>query len=76
MTKDELKAEIAKLSLEDQLDLADELSRELHGDPEDFPLSAEQRAELERREAELERNPEACVPWEVVLERLKSRRRG
>jgi len=39
--------------------------------PEDLaPLTAEERAEIDRRLAEHERNPDAAVPWEQVHARL------
>ena len=34
---------------------------------EAVPLTAEQTAELDRRLAELERDPEAGIPWEQVM---------
>lgn len=75
MTKEELRAAFAKLSLEEQLELADEFWRGLHGDPDDSPLTPEQREELARREREYEANPDACVPWEKVRADLERRLR-
>lgn len=36
-------------------------------------LTTEQRAELDRRMAEHERDPSSSIPWEVVRARLRSR---
>lgn len=37
------------------------------------PLTEEQIAELERRAADHEANPDSAVPWEEVRSRLKAR---
>lgn len=39
-----------------------------------LPLSAELKAELERRLAEHDANPDAAVPWEEALRRLRPSR--
>lgn len=39
-----------------------------------LPLSAELKAELDRRLAEHEANPGAAVPWEEALRRLRPSR--
>ena len=38
-----------------------------------LPLSDEQKAELDRRLEDLERHPEAGVPWEDALARIEAR---
>ena len=38
-----------------------------------FPLTDAQRAELDRRLAEHERNPSSGIPWEEVQRRLRDR---
>ena len=46
----------------------------------ELPLTDEQKAELDRRLADLEENPDAGVPWEEVRARLEAdlsdRRKG
>ena len=46
----------------------------------ELPLTEDQKAELDRRLADLERNPEAGVPWEEARAQieasLQQRRRG
>ena len=36
-----------------------------------LPLSAEQRVELDRRQAEHERDPDSAIPWDQALRRLE-----
>ncbi len=43
-------------------------------DADVLPLSAEMKAELDRRLAEHDANPGAAIPWEVALRRLRPRR--
>jgi putative addiction module component (TIGR02574 family) len=40
----------------------------------ELTLTAEQRAELDRRWAELLRNPDSGVPWDEVKRRLQGRK--
>jgi putative addiction module component (TIGR02574 family) len=77
MTK-ALREQLFELSTAERLELVEELwdsiAAELEGEP--FPLSDEQRDELERRLRELEEHPERARPWEEVRERLRGRKRG
>lgn len=41
-----------------------------------FVLTDEQKAELDRRWAEHEADPDSAIPWEVVKRKLKDRRSG
>jgi putative addiction module component (TIGR02574 family) len=71
MTRKELVAELLKLDAEERLQAAEELLHSVANDPDDpFALSEEQIAEIERRAAELERDPSIGIPWEVVRARL------
>ena len=67
-----LKAELLNLTAEERIELAMDLWDSIA--PEDMPpLSPEEIAELERRLAELERDPGSGSPWEEVRARLWSR---
>lgn len=71
MTRKELVTELLKLDAEERLQAAEELLQSVANDPDDpFALSEEQIAEIERRAAELERDPSIGIPWEVVRTRL------
>jgi putative addiction module component (TIGR02574 family) len=65
--------EITALSPSDKLALVVELWDELSAHPDDLPVSEEQLAELDRRHAAYQANPETVVSWEEVRSRLKSR---
>jgi putative addiction module component (TIGR02574 family) len=64
-----------QLSIEDRLAVAeaiwDSVSREVAA----APLSAPQRAELERRLADSIARPDAVTPWEVIKARALARAR-
>lgn len=68
-----LLAEALKLSFDERLRLVDAIwdSIAAHADM----LTEEQRAELERRWADDEANPNDVVPWETVLAEAQERSR-
>lgn len=61
---------IRKLSPEERLRLLEELWESLSDD--DLPLTAAQRAELDRRLDAIDREGPAGIPWREVLRRLQS----
>jgi putative addiction module component (TIGR02574 family) len=73
MTKGALRDELRKLSLAERLELVEELWASIAAEYEHelFPLTDEQRAELERRLAEADADPAGGAPWEEVLERIR-----
>jgi putative addiction module component (TIGR02574 family) len=78
MNKSLLLDELMQLSPAERLDIADRLWESV--DPNDpaladdlAPLTEEQMAEIDRRLAEHERNPERAKPWNEVLARLRAR---
>jgi putative addiction module component (TIGR02574 family) len=77
MRKALLRDELRKLSLAERLELVEELwdSIAAECEHEPFPLTADQRADLERRLAEADANPAGGPPWEEVLERIRQRPR-
>lgn len=64
------------LSPQEQLDLLDQLWERVGRNPDLFPLTDEQRRELDARSEELDRDlaagRPAGIPWEEVLTRIKS----
>jgi putative addiction module component (TIGR02574 family) len=65
--------DISKLSVAERIQLAEDLWDSVAADTGELPLSAAQKAELERRLADLERDPGAGEPWEVVRARIEKR---
>ena len=63
---------IEDLSPEERLQLLDRLWESLRSHPEQLPLTAAQREELDRRLDELDRGETEGIPWEEVLERLRN----
>lgn len=64
--------DFSKLSVAERILLAEDLWDSI---PEaaDIPLTEAQKAELDRRLEDLERDPDAGEPWEVVRARLYGR---
>ena len=66
---------IDRLGIEERLALVDELWNSIAADSTAIPLTDTQRAELDKRIADYEANPDDVVPWgEVkasIAERLK-----
>jgi putative addiction module component (TIGR02574 family) len=62
--------ELLKLSVAERIQLVEDLWDSIAADPEALPLTEAQKAELDRRLAEHEADPDSAVPWEEVRERL------
>lgn len=75
MSKTTLRDELRTPSLAERLELVEELwdciAAECEHEP--FPLTDEQRTDLERRLAEADADPAGGAPWEDVLERIRQR---
>jgi putative addiction module component (TIGR02574 family) len=66
---------IDRLSAEDRLAVADAIWDSVAREIEESPLTASQRAELERRLANSIAHPEAVTTWETVKARALARAR-
>lgn len=65
--------DIRALTPEERLTLLEEIWDSL--EPEDVPLTDAQRAELDRRLDDLERDRDLGIPWEEVLRQIRERAR-
>ncbi len=65
--------ELLRLSVPERIQLAEDLWDSIAADPESLPLTNAQQAEVERRIAEHDRDPESAIPWEEVRARLHER---
>lgn len=63
-------AEILELPVAERIRLVEIIWDSIAAVPEAVPVSDELKAELDRRLAEFEANPEAGSPWEEVRERI------
>jgi len=75
MTKVEILEELPKLTTEERQEIRLKLA-ELDGDgwlDADDPLTAEEKALLEARLADIEEQPEKSIPWEEAKRRIESR---
>lgn len=57
---------IDRLSIEERLQLVQEIWDSVGADVEGIPLTEDQKQELDRRLAVLDASPDAVTPWEVV----------
>ena len=62
-----------ELPPEERLELGYDLLESVPEADDGFELTDEQKAELERRMAEHERDPGSAIPWEVVREQLRAK---
>lgn len=67
--------DIHGLSTEDRLRLLEEIWESLSDDPDAIALTDAQRAELDRRLDELDREGPVGIPWEEVLRRIQGQDR-
>ena len=65
--------DFSKLSIAERIQLAEDLWDSIPEDAADVPLTEAQKAELDRRLEDLERDPDAGESWEVVRARLHER---
>ena len=66
-------AEILELDIEERLLLVHAIWDTIAETPELFPVTDAERAELDRRLADLAGHPESSVPWSEVRARLRRR---
>jgi len=67
--------DVSRLNRDEQLDLLDRLWESLGRDPESFPLTESQQAELDRRLDELETEGPTGLSWEEVVAQIRARSR-
>lgn len=63
-------AEILELPVAERIRLVELIWDSIAAVPEAVPVSSELKAELDRRLAEFEANPEAGSPWDEVRKRI------
>ena len=66
--------DIAALSVEQRLELLEEIWNSLSATPEAVPMTQPQREELDRRLDELDSEGPVGIPWDEVCRRLRDRR--
>lgn len=64
---------IDRLNVDDRLALVEEIWATICADAKAFPLTDEQRAELDRRVADDDSFPEDVVPWDEVKASARAR---
>jgi putative addiction module component (TIGR02574 family) len=64
---------LSELTVAERIQLAEDLWDSIAADTGDLPLTDAQKAELELRLADFERDPGAGEAWEVVRERIQRR---
>jgi putative addiction module component (TIGR02574 family) len=62
-----------KLPIPERLQLVEEIWNSIAEDAKVLPLTDDQRAELDRRWAEHERDPSTAIPWDQVRSELFER---
>jgi putative addiction module component (TIGR02574 family) len=65
--------DISKLSLAERIQLAEDLWDSVAADTGEVPITEAQKAELDRRLADLERDPDAGESWDIVRPRVEKR---
>ena len=65
--------DFSKLSVAERIQLAEDLWESISEEGADVPLTEAQKVELDRRLKDLERDPDAGEPWEVVRARVYER---
>jgi putative addiction module component (TIGR02574 family) len=68
-----LRDQAMQLPPKERLELGYDLIESVPEADDDFELTDEQKAEIERRMAEHERDPSSAIPWEVVREQLRAK---
>ena len=66
-------ADYRKLPIPERIQLVEDIWNSIAQDAKSLPLTDEQRAELDRRWAEHERDPSSAIPWDQVKTELYKR---
>ena len=69
-----VKADVLNLSVTERIQLVEDIWDTIAEVPEEVGLTYEQKAELDRRLDAYHQNPNEGSPWEMVRERIRSRR--
>jgi putative addiction module component (TIGR02574 family) len=64
--------DIGRLSLDERLRLVERLWESLAATPQSIPLTPPQRAELDRRLDNIERDGAVGIPWDEMVTRLRT----
>ena len=70
MTRGQILAAILKLDTSERLDLIGDVWDSI--DSKNLPLTPAQAAEVERRMADIERNPDLVISWEELRAELRA----
>lgn len=68
--RSDLLADILDLSVAERIQLVQDVWDSIAAEPEELPLTEEERQEIDRRLADLEANPGVGRPWAEVKTRL------
>ena len=68
------KADVLSLSVPERIQLVEDIWDSIAEVPEEFGLTDEQKAELDRHLDAYHRNPDEGAPWGLVRERIRSGR--
>ncbi|MEW6306137.1 MAG: addiction module protein [Verrucomicrobiota bacterium] len=74
MTPTEIRREFAGLSLDEKIQLVEDLWDDIALTPEDLPLPVAQRKELGRRIEDFNRNPHEGTSWEQAKREIRQRK--
>ncbi len=66
---------LGDLTVEERLQLLEEVWDSLSGTPQSLPPTDAHRQELDRRLDEIDRGDVTGIPWDEVLERIRRRRK-
>lgn len=69
-----IKESLLGLSVPERIQLVEDIWDSVAEVPEDVTLTDDQKAEIDRRLDAYHHNPDEGSPWEVVRERIRSRR--
>lgn len=71
VTNSNSKIDVKDLSAEERLNLIEQIWGSLQA--EDVPVTEKQKAELDRRIEEMDRDGKHGIPWEEVMDRIRGR---
>ncbi len=68
------KSDVLKLSVAERIQLVEDIWDTIAENPEEVPQTEEKKAELDRRLEAHQQHPDAAIPGDTVLKRIRSRR--
>jgi putative addiction module component (TIGR02574 family) len=64
-------SDVLQMSVPERIELVEDIWDSIAADPQAIPITASQKAELDRRLRAMKKDPGAGIPWEVAKRKIR-----